>query len=53
MGGAFGNIEDLGALIIWLFKGFKGTFKDCKKGYNAFYLGVGLILLFIMVLVNW
>lgn len=48
--GAFGNIEDLGALVIWFFKGFRGSFKDCKKGYSALIVGIGVILLFVLVL---
>ena len=31
----FGHIENLGAFILWLLKGFRGSFKDYKKGYTA------------------
>ncbi len=46
------HIEDLGAFILWLLKGFKGSFKDCKKGYTALCVGISVVLLFIFILFN-
>lgn len=50
MGGGFFHIRNLGALIIWTFKGFKGSYNDCQKHKFAFEIGLGLILLFVLIL---
>jgi len=43
-------VEDLGAFIIWLFKGFKGSYKECKKSRYALAVGLLAILLFVLYL---
>ena len=50
--GGFAAFEDLGAIITWVFKGFKGAFKQCQEGFLAFYVGVFVVLLFIVLLFN-
>ena len=44
------HIEDLGAFILWLLKGFKGSFEDCKKGSLALYVGIISIIVFVIIL---
>jgi len=48
--GSYGNIEDLGALIIWIFRGFRGTFKECKNSRYSFEIGFGFIIFVVLIL---
>jgi hypothetical protein len=49
MNGAYNNIKEIGAFVIWVSKGFKGSFKDCMKGHKGFYIGILLIILFVFI----
>jgi len=46
------NIEDLGAFIIWLLKGFKGSFKEHQNNKYALLVGIIVVLLFIFILIE-
>jgi hypothetical protein len=50
MGGGYVHLRDLGSLIIWSFKLFKGKWKDCKNHKYSFEVGCGFIILIVLVL---
>lgn len=50
MNGAYGNFSDLGGLIIWTCKLFKGKFKDHRENKYSFMIGVVFILVLILIL---
>lgn len=43
-------IISLGAFFIWIFKGFKGTYRYCKKNKHSGTVGVLVIMLFVLIL---
>ncbi|MBS9463653.1 hypothetical protein KIM67_14635 [Flagellimonas sp. 389] len=46
MGGEFGNIASLGALLIWIYKGFKVPYRKIRtEGKYCFEVGFGFIIL--------
>lgn len=51
MAGIYG-IRALGGFTIWLAKGFKGNYGDCKYNKYATLVGIGIILLFVLILKN-
>ena len=50
MGGGFGNLRDLGGLIIWTSKLFNGRYKDCRDHKFSFEIGCGFILLIVAII---
>ena len=51
MNGAHGNFVDLGGLIIWACKLFRGKFKDHRENKYSFTVGVGITLMFILIFI--
>lgn len=47
--GAFWII-DLGALFIWAFKGFSGTYSSCKNNRYSGLVGILVLILFTVIL---
>lgn len=43
-------IELLGGLLIWIFKGFKGTLSKWRDHKYAFLVGIGFIFLIVIIL---
>ncbi|GEC73614.1 hypothetical protein SAMN05443543_10811 [Flavobacterium flevense] len=45
--GGTGDIRIIGGFVIWVFKGFKGSLKECINNYTSAFV-VGLIMIFII-----
>lgn len=43
-------MSELGGLIIWISKGFKGTYKASRQNSNSTWVGIGFILLIVLFL---
>jgi hypothetical protein len=44
------TIETLGGLLLWIFKGFKGTLSKWSDHNNAFLVGIGFIFLIVIII---
>lgn len=52
MTGGFGSLEDFGALVIWMFKGFNGLLENAKRDIQQYMLELRLsYYLFLLYLV--
>lgn len=52
--GGTGDIRIIGGFVIWVFKGFKGTLKECINNYTqAFIVGVIVIIIVAFLCFNF
>lgn len=42
-------LKELGAFIIWVSKGFKGSYSSCQQNKYAFEIGLGMVILVIFI----
>lgn len=47
----FHTISQLGAILIWAFKGFKGKYSKCRDNKYSYLVGI-VIVLFVVVLLG-
>ena len=50
IGGGYLFISDLGGLIIWSFKLFKGNLSDCRDHKYAFEIGIASMLISLYII---
>ncbi len=48
-------LKELGALVIWVSKGFRENYSSCKQNKYAFEVGLGVVILviFIFFITGW
>ncbi len=52
--GGTGDIRIIGGFVIWIFKGFKGSLKECIDNYSfAFIVGIITILVIAFLCFNF
>jgi len=47
-----GDIKDLGGFLVWMFKGFKGSYKESRQTNFSLIVGV-IFLIFIVLLLKY
>jgi len=50
--GGTGDIRIIGGFVIWVFKGFKGSLKECINNYTPAFV-VGLITILIIAFLSF